>query len=89
MKVDLHIHSDVSDGKLSPSRVVESARKHGLGLISLTDHDTVNGVHEALITAQRLKAIQVIPGVEFSSWLEQHELHILGYGIDPEYSPFQ
>ena len=87
MKVDLHIHSDISDGKFSPSQVVESARKNGLGIISLTDHDTVNGVHEALVTAQRFNTIQVIPGVEFSTWLEQHELHILGYGIDPGHPP--
>ena len=63
MKVDLHIHSNVSDGKLSPSKIVDSARKYGLGIVSLTDHDTVDGVPEALETAQRFRTIQVIPHI--------------------------
>lgn len=82
MKVDLHIHSDFSDGKYSPSRVVEYATHNRLDIISLTDHDTIDGVHEAIETAQKLRSVTVIPGVEFSTWLEEHELHILGYGID-------
>lgn len=82
MKVDLHIHSEFSDGKYSPARVVEYAAQNGLGLIALTDHDTVDGVDEALAAARNIKNIRVIPAVEFSTWLGDDELHILGYGID-------
>jgi len=82
MKVDLHIHSDFSDGKYSPARVVEYAAQNGLNIIALTDHDTVDGVDEALMAAGSVKNVQVVPGVEFSTWLGEDELHILGYGID-------
>lgn len=82
MKVDLHIHSDWSDGKYSPARIVELAAHYGIEIISLTDHDTVAGLCEASAAARNQKTVRVIPGVEFSVWLAEHELHILGYGID-------
>ncbi len=82
MKVDLHIHSDFSDGKYAPARVVADAAGNGLGLIALTDHDTVDGVDEALGAARKIQNIHVISGVEFSTWLGDDELHILGYGIE-------
>jgi predicted metal-dependent phosphoesterase TrpH len=82
MKVDLHIHSDFSDGKYSPMQIVGFAAKHGLEIIALTDHDTIDGLCEVSAAAQKLKTIHVIPGVEFSVWLGEHELHILGYGIN-------
>lgn len=82
MNVDLHIHSELSDGKYAPARVVEEAGKGGLGIIALTDHDTVDGVDEALAAGAQVPHIRVIRGVEFSTWLEDDELHILGYGIN-------
>jgi predicted metal-dependent phosphoesterase TrpH len=82
MKVDLHIHSEFSDGKYSPAKIVEYAAQYGLGIIALTDHDTVDGLDEALAAARSIKNVQVVPGVEFSTWLGEDELHILGYGID-------
>jgi predicted metal-dependent phosphoesterase TrpH len=81
MKVDLHIHSDFSDGKYSPEQIVRFATEHGLGIIALTDHDTIDGLDEISAAAQKLKKVRVIPGVELSVWLGEHELHILGYGI--------
>lgn len=81
MKVDLHIHSDFSDGKYAPAKIVEDAARNGLGLIALTDHDTLEGIAEALDAAQKHPHLRVIPGIEFSTWLGDHELHILGYGI--------
>jgi predicted metal-dependent phosphoesterase TrpH len=81
MKVDLHLHSTASDGSLSPSAVVWAARAGGLDVISITDHDTVAGVTEAL--AALPEAMHVIPGVELSTTLDGIELHILGYFIDP------
>lgn len=86
MRADLHIHSEFSDGKYAPARVIEYAAQSGLDVIALTDHDTVDGIQEALTAAQQYPALHVIPGVEISTWLEQHELHILGYGIDSAHS---
>src|SRR3954447_15545353 len=76
---DLQAHSLHSDGALSPAEVVECAGAAGVELFALTDHDTVDGVAEAIAHA----AMKVIPAVELSSVHDGHEdLHILGYGID-------
>ena len=81
MKVDLHLHTTASDGSLSPSALVWAARAGGLDVIAVTDHDTVNGVAEAMGALP--DAMHVIPGVELSTTLEGAEIHILGYFIDP------
>ncbi|MBA4157309.1 MAG: PHP domain-containing protein [Gemmatimonadetes bacterium] len=80
-KFDLHVHSHVSDGRLSPAAVVEAAVAGGLDVIAITDHDTVLGVEEAQAAA-RAYSLRVIPGVEVSTRHGDHELHILGYWID-------
>lgn len=80
MRVDLHLHSTASDGSLSPSALVWAARAGGLDVIAITDHDTCNGVAEAL--AALPSAIHVIPGIELSTTLDGLEIHILGYYID-------
>lgn len=68
-----------SDGKLKPSAVVEKAAANGVTFLSLTDHDTMAGVAEAMATAQRLNVL-VVPGVEISAEVSGGEnLHILGY----------
>jgi len=81
-KVDLHIHSTVSDGRLSPEEVVHRAVKAGLTIIALTDHDTVDGTIPALEAAKAFPKLKVIPGVEISSYVTEGEVHILGYFID-------
>jgi 3',5'-nucleoside bisphosphate phosphatase len=83
MRVDLHLHTWVSDGDVSPTELVRLAAAAGLGAIAVTDHDTAAGVHEAMAAATTLP-IDVIPGIEISTRWEQHELHILGYWIDPD-----
>src|SRR3954462_15938782 len=76
---DLQAHSVHSDGTLSPADVVSRAAAAGVELFALTDHDTVDGVAEALVHAP----MKVIPAVELSSVHDEHEdLHILGYGLD-------
>ncbi len=82
MRVDLHIHSSRSDGKYSPSKIVEYSVKNRLNMIALTDHDTVDGLREAKKAVQLFGSLEFVSGVEFSTWLEHDELHILGYGID-------
>ncbi|HEV2080367.1 MAG TPA: PHP domain-containing protein [Allosphingosinicella sp.] len=82
MKLDLHTHSYVSDGHLSPAAVVRAAAAGGLDAIALTDHDTAAGVLEAEEEA-RHRGVKLIPGIEISTRHEAAELHILGYFIDP------
>ena len=79
---DLQSHSTHSDGALAPAEVVERAANAGVTLLALTDHDTVDGVEEALAAA-RVKNIELTPAVEMSAVHDAHEdLHILGYGLD-------
>lgn len=80
--VDLHTHSTASDGSLSPQELVRYAKKKGAAAISLTDHDTVEGLEEALTAGQELE-LEVIPGLEISAQYEGGTMHILGYYIDP------
>jgi len=82
MDLDLHMHSSASDGALAPEAVVQAAIQARLDVISLTDHDTVSGVPAALEAAHG-ENITVIPGIEISTSLDDVELHILGYFVDP------
>jgi len=82
MDVDLHLHSSASDGALAPEALVEAAVRARLDVIALTDHDTVSGI-PAAIEAALGENIAVIPGIEISTSLDDVELHILGYFVDP------
>ncbi len=84
--IDLHVHSDCSDGTFSPEELVQLALDNELVAFSLTDHDTVDSVGRALAAAEN-RPISVIPGVELSceyvvSPEKKKEIHILGYNID-------
>jgi hypothetical protein len=78
---DLHIHSTASDGSWTPWEVVKTAEEKGFSCIALADHDTVDGIEEAL-EAGFERGIEVIPAVEFSTLYDGGEVHILGYCID-------
>lgn len=80
--IDLHTHSLKSDGSMTPTEVVEEAKRAGLAAIALTDHDSVDGVREAVEAGERL-GVEVIPAIEFSV-MSETETHILGYFIDIE-----
>jgi len=80
---DLHLHSRCSDGTDDPARLVEIAASLGLQAISLTDHDSVEGVEEAR-DAGRRHGVRVLPGAEFSAEFLGHEIHLLAYGFDPD-----
>ena len=80
--IDLHLHSTQSDGSFSPTQVVQRAAKLGLSAISLTDHDSVAGVQEALNIGRDI-GVEVIPGTELSAQEAGIDIHILGYFIDP------
>ncbi len=82
MKFDLHLHTTYSDGRLSPTEIVDLAFKKGLSGIAITDHDTIAGVEEAIKQSKNYNNFKVIPGIEFSTIYENEEVHILGYFID-------
>lgn len=79
-KFDLHTHSNCSDGADTPREIVQKAKENGLALMALTDHDTVNGVNEALL-AGRAAGVTVLPALEMDTeWTA--EMHILGLDVD-------
>lgn len=80
--VDLHTHSNCSDGSMSPSELVIHAAEKRLAAIALTDHDTVDGIKEAVATGKKY-GIEVVPAIEFSAKSETLT-HILGYYIDED-----
>ncbi len=79
-RVDLHTHSHYSDGLFSPVQLVGRAVQKGLGGIALTDHDTVAGLEEFLSTPAPAGFVRV-PGVEVSTELDGHQIHVLGYFV--------
>jgi 3',5'-nucleoside bisphosphate phosphatase len=79
--VDLHVHSTASDGSLSPRELVAEAKTQGLRAIALTDHDTTEGLDEALAAGAAL-GLEVIPGIEISAEHKPGSMHILGLFID-------
>jgi len=78
---DLHIHTNRSDGLLTPYEVIRKAREVGLSAVSIVDHDTVEGIPEALETGRECQ-VHVLPGVELSSQFQGRDIHILGFEID-------
>ena len=78
--IDLHAHSNCSDGSLSPSEFVVHAKECGLAAVALTDHDGIDGIDEALAKAEEV-GIELIPGIEFSV-VADTEIHMVGLFID-------
>ncbi len=77
MKVDLHAHSNASDGQLSPSQLVELAASENIGMLSITDHDTL-AAYRAISTPPSL---ELIPGIEFSARWRQRSVHVVGLNV--------
>jgi predicted metal-dependent phosphoesterase TrpH len=82
-KVDLHTHTIHSDGANTPEELIKKAKTAGIDVISITDHDNINGIKEAIQFGKSL-GVEVIPGVEISSEIGNREIHILGYFFDIE-----
>ena len=84
--IDLHVHSSKSDGSFTPTELVNYAIEKGLSAFALTDHDTTDGIDEALAAAEAAVAagrpVEVIPGIEFSTEYEGQDIHIVGLYID-------
>lgn len=81
--IDLHTHSTYSDGTFSVKELIDRAHEKGLAAIALTDHDTVDGIDEAIeYAAEKYPDLEVIPGIEFSTENEGKEVHVVGLYID-------
>ncbi len=87
-RIDLHLHTTYSDGSHSPNEVIQFAHETGVTALAITDHDTVEGLPEALAAGKRL-GIEIISGTELSSRYEGRETHILGYFFDWQDATFQ
>jgi hypothetical protein len=79
--VDLHLHTSYSDGNLTPDELMKKAKQAGLKCISIVDHDNIDGTDEAVKLGKQLD-IEVIPGVELSTTVDNLDIHILGYFVD-------
>jgi predicted metal-dependent phosphoesterase TrpH len=87
--VDLHLHTTASDGKLSPTQLVELAGSKGLQTISVSDHDTTAGLIEAQRAVDSIPGMRLIPGIELSCDVPGGEVHMLGYFMDVNDPGFQ
>lgn len=81
---DLHLHTTYSDGHLTPAQLVKKAHSEGVKVLAVTDHDTIAG-WEPTRAAAETHGLTVIPGVELSVTVDGREVHLLGYGFDPEH----
>ncbi len=81
-KIDLHTHSNCSDGSMSPAELVDLAAASDLAAIALTDHDSISGLDEAINRGKKI-GIEVINGAEFSLFNDDTAIHLLAYCFDP------
>jgi predicted metal-dependent phosphoesterase TrpH len=82
IEVDLHLHTTCSDGRLSPTALVDFCASRGLKVIALTDHDSTEGIPEAQAAASRHPGLILIPGIELSTDIPGAEIHLLGLFVD-------
>jgi predicted metal-dependent phosphoesterase TrpH len=87
--VDLHLHTTVSDGRLTPSELVALVASKGLKVVSVSDHDTTDGLAEAYQSAKQYPDLRIIPGIELSTDIPGDEIHMLGYFIQYDDESFQ
>jgi predicted metal-dependent phosphoesterase TrpH len=87
--VDLHLHTTVSDGRLTPSELVALVASKGLKVVSVSDHDTTDGLAEAYQSAKQYPDLRIIPGIELSTDIPGDEIHMLGYFIQYDDGSFQ
>ena len=89
VEVDLHLHTTYSDGRLTPTQLVHACAESGLKVISISDHDSTEGVPEALQAARTFPQLTVIPGIELSTDVPGSETHVLGYFVNYQNAEFQ
>jgi predicted metal-dependent phosphoesterase TrpH len=87
--VDLHTHTTASDGTYTPSALVDEASQRGVRVLAVTDHDSTEGLAEAIEEAERRRPLEIIPGIEINCDVEGAEIHVLGYLMDWQAGWFQ
>ena len=87
--IDLHLHTLASDGRLSPTELIQLVASQGLETISITDHDSTEGLAEAYEAAKKFPYMRIIPGIEMSADIPGDEVHVLGYFLDYHDVEFQ
>lgn len=80
--IDLHIHTNCSDGALSPKEIIDEAVRNGVKVISIADHDTTEAYSQDLFDYAKSKSIKIINGVEISTKIKKAGIHVLGYNFD-------
>jgi hypothetical protein len=88
-RVDLHTHTTASDGTLSPRELVQAAVRYRVAVLAITDHDSTEGLAEALAEAARHPPLTIVPGLEINCDVEGAEIHVLGYFIEYQAPWFQ
>ncbi len=89
MYLDLHMHTTVSDGRLTPTELIDLAAKRDLRIVAMTDHDTTEGLAEGFARKARYPQLTIIPGIELSTDIPGSEVHVLGYFLNFEAPLFQ
>ncbi len=87
--VDLHTHTTASDGTYAPRDLVAEAASRGVRVLAVTDHDSTEGLAEAIDEAERRKPLEIVPGIEINCDVEGAEIHVLGYLMDWQAEWFQ
>ena len=81
-RIDLHIHTTMSDGEFTPKEVIDEAYNNGVSVISIADHDTIEAYNEELFSYAKDKGVRLINAVEISTKIKKAGIHILGYNFD-------
>ncbi len=87
--VDLHLHTLASDGRLTPTELIQLVAEKGLKVVSVSDHDSTEGLAEAYQAAAEFPDLRIIPGIELSTDIPGDEIHMLGYFMSYEDDEFQ
>jgi predicted metal-dependent phosphoesterase TrpH len=87
--IDLHSHTKASDGSLTARELVREAVKHGVRVLAITDHDSTDGLNDAIDEAKKYPPLTIVPGIEINCDVDGGEIHILGYFIRYETDWFQ
>jgi hypothetical protein len=88
-RADFHTHTNASDGRLTPGDLVRLAVSRGVRILAVTDHDSTEGIAEALAVAAEYPGFTLVPGIEMSTDIPGDEIHVLGYFLDYENPEFQ
>ena len=88
-RIDLHIHTTMSDGVLSPKEVIDEAYKNGVSVIAIADHDTIEAYNDELFDYANSKNIKLINAVEISTKTNKAGIHVLGYGFELDNEEFK